>query len=212
MNDINSTDITSTNNKINTANNVFHGQNFNGLQFFQKRISHNEFYDCCFTSCDFNEAIFLNCEFNNCTFIACTLNNLAVNNSKFSDVTFTDCKMIGVNWTNAYWRGLMLFAPLTFKRSMINSSSFYGLNLAQIVIEGCRSHDVDFRECNLRAVNFSQSDLQNSLFNNTNLTDANFAEAKNYDINIRNNIVKNASFCRYEAISLLSSLDINLID
>jgi len=190
----------------------FYNQIFNDLKFSQKKVLNNEFFDCCFKSCDFNEALFLNCEFNNCTFIACTLNNVAVNNSKFLDVEFIDCKIIGVNWTNAYWRGLVLLAPLNFKRCMINSSSFYGLNLEKTMIVECRSHDVDFRECNLSDVNFSQTDLQDSLFNNTNLTGANFHSAKSYDINIKNNILKNASFCRYEAVRLLNSLDINLID
>jgi uncharacterized protein YjbI with pentapeptide repeats len=95
---------------------------------------------------------------------------------------------------------------------MINSSSFYGLNLQKIAIEQCRAHDVDFREANLSGVNFSHTDLMNSLFNNTNLTDANFSEADNYDINIRNNIINKATFSRHEAVRLLNSLDINLID
>ena len=95
---------------------------------------------------------------------------------------------------------------------MINSSSFYGLNLAKIIIEECRAHDVDFREANFSDANFSRTDLTNSLFHNTNLTGANFNEAENYDINVRNNIVKNAKFCRYEAVRLLDPLGIILIN
>jgi uncharacterized protein YjbI with pentapeptide repeats len=185
---------------------------FTSLTCAKEVISGKEFYDCRFESCDFNEAQFLNCEFNNCTFVACDLNNLNVKNSKFLEVEFLDCKIIGVNWTLAYWRGMLLAAPITFKRCMINSSTFYGLSLEKIVFEDCRSHYVDFRECNLSGANFSNSDLRESLFNNTNLTNANFKEAENYDINIKNNVIKNATFCRYEAIRLLSSLDINLID
>lgn len=199
-------------NDLNGDNKNYYNQTFNDLKFSQKQILNKEFFDCCFKGCDFNEAHFINCEFNNCIFIACTLNNVEVNNSKFLDVEFTDCKIIGVNWTNAFWRGLVLLAPLKFKRCMINSSSFYGLNLEKITIEDSRAHDVDFRECNLSDVNFSKTDLQDSLFNNTDLTGANFHGAKSYDINIKNNRLKNASFCRYEAVRLLSSLDINLID
>ena len=93
---------------------------------------------------------------------------------------------------------------------MINSSSFYGLNQTKIVIEECRAHDVDFREANLSGANFSHTDLASSLFGNTNLTGAKFNDAVNYDINT--SLVKNATFCRYEAIRLLDSLGINLID
>ncbi|NRA53070.1 MAG: pentapeptide repeat-containing protein [Gammaproteobacteria bacterium] len=195
-----------------TSNNNFHDQSFNGLKFGQQRLAGKEFYDCIFKSCDFSAAVFYNCEFNNCQFIDCNLNNLEVNNVKFSDVEFIDCKVIGVNWTMAYWRGLALSSPLTFNQCMIDSCSFYGLNLEKIVIAGCRAHDVDFREANLKGANFSDTDLSHSLFNNTNLSAANFNQAKNYNINIKNNTVKNASFCRYEAVNLLTSLGINLID
>ena len=40
----------------------------------------------------------------------------------------------------------------------------------------------------------------------------NFNEAKNYDININSNVITNATFCRYEAVRLLESLNLNLID
>ena len=37
-------------------------------------------------------------------------------------------------------------------------------------------------------------------------------ESENYDINVKNNTVNNASFCRYEAVRLLTYLGINLLD
>ncbi|NRB82104.1 MAG: pentapeptide repeat-containing protein, partial [Saccharospirillaceae bacterium] len=126
--------------------NKFYGQTFRLTNYSQKKISGKEFDGCHFQSCDFSEATFLNCEFSECKFTDCNLSLLNVNNSKFLDVDFVDCKVIGVNWVKAYWRGLTLGSPLNFKRCMMNSSSFYGINLAKIVIEDCRAHDVDFRE------------------------------------------------------------------
>lgn len=192
--------------------NNLHEKDFNAITFSQKQVSDKEFSHCHFTSCNFNETHFTHCEFNHCHFIDCNLNNIAINNSKFVDVVFDNCKIIGVNWTTAYWRSILLSTPLTFKKCMINSSSFFGLSLEKIIIERCRAHDVDFREATLKDGNFSHTDLKNSLFNNTNLTNANFNEAVNYDINIKNNTIKNASFCRHEAIRLLHSLGVNLID
>jgi len=130
---------------------------------------------------------------------------------KFSDVEFNQCKILGVDWTKAYWRGLVLSSPLKFQGCLINSSSFYGLNLTKVVFEECRAHDVDFREANLTGANFSHTDLNNSLFGNTNLTSANFNEAVNYDIDVNKNLVKDAKFCRYEAVRLLESLGVHLI-
>ena len=188
------------------------GQVFCEVSFTQKKISGKEYDRCHFQSCDLSYATFFNCEFTECKFTDCDLSVLNVGNSKFLDVEFFDCKVIGVNWAKAYWRGLTIGVPLKFKRCMINSSSFYGLNLAKIIIENCRAHDVDFREANFSRASFSCTDLTNSIFHNTNLAGANFNEAKNYDINVKNNLIKNAKFCRFEAVRLLESLDINLIN
>lgn len=189
----------------------FYSQIFSAENFNKKIISGKEFDGCSFKSCDFSEATFSNCKFTDCHFIACNLSILKVDNSIFSDVEFVDCKLIGVNWIKACWRGLTLGIPLKFKRCLINSSSFFGLTLTNIVIDQCRAHDVDFRKANLSGASFSHTDLTNSIFNNTNLMGANFNEAENYDININNNVIKNASFCRYEAVRLLEHLGIKLI-
>jgi uncharacterized protein YjbI with pentapeptide repeats len=58
----------------------------------------------------------------------------------------------------------------------------------------------------------SYTDFANALFGRTNLSRANFAEAINYDIDVFNNEIKAAKFSRHEAIRLLDSLDIELID
>ncbi|MDG2392750.1 MAG: pentapeptide repeat-containing protein [Thalassotalea sp.] len=190
----------------------FYNQTFCEMNYFQEKISGKEFDGCHFQSCDFSEATFLNCEFSECKFTDCNLSIVNVNNSKFLDVDFIDCKVIGINWVKADWHGLALGSPLTFKKCMMNSSSFYGLSLEKTVIKDCRAHDVDFGEANFSGASFSGSDLTNSIFHKTNLTGANFNGAENYDINIKNNVIKNAKFCRYEAVRLLEPLGIILTD
>jgi fluoroquinolone resistance protein len=190
----------------------FYGQNFSDVSLCKEQVAGKEFDNCSFESCDFSEAVFRGCEFTSCKFEKCNLAVLSVLNSKFSDVEFDQCKMLAIDWTKAYWRGLALSAPLKFQGCLISSSSFYGLNLPKIVIEDCRAQDVDFREANFSGADFSRTDLSNSLFANTNLTEANFNEAVNYDIDVNNNLLKGARFCRFEAVRLLDSLGVHLID
>jgi len=192
-------------------NNEFYDQSFSNIDYSKEDIASKVFDSCHFESCDFSEAVFRKCEFTDCKFVKCNLNLLRVDNSKFTSTKFTDCKLMGVNWTKAYWRGLTLGSPFEFKRCLLNSSTFYALNQTKIVIEDCRAHDVDFRESNLSGASLSETDFSNSLFSNTNLTGANFVGARNYSINITRNKVKNAKFCRYEAVSLLELLDIKLV-
>jgi len=190
----------------------FYNQVFNDEACSELSLIDIVFDSCEFITCDFSNAIFRNCEFIDCSFVKCNLNSILLNNSKFSDVVFSECKMLGVDWTKAYWRDLALGSALKFNECMINSSSFYGLNQTEITIKGCRAHDVDFREADFSKANFKDSDLSNSIFSNTNLTSAKFAGAINYDININRNKVEKAEFSRHEAVRLLDTLGINLVD
>ncbi|MBU2412059.1 MAG: pentapeptide repeat-containing protein [Gammaproteobacteria bacterium] len=190
---------------------AFYGKTFTDLAMVQESVSRKVFESCVFESCDFTEAFFDACTFKDCQFRKCKLTAVNVRNSKFSDVQFYESKVLGVDWTKAYWRGLELGAPLFFKECMVNASSFYDLKLSGIVFEECRAHDVDFREATLSRARFSGTDLTNSLFVNTDLTGADFNGATNYDIDVKKNTIKNAIFCRYEAVSLLTSLGIKLV-
>jgi uncharacterized protein YjbI with pentapeptide repeats len=94
----------------------------------------------------------------------------------------------------------------------MNDSCFFGLRLEELVIQECKAHDVDFREGNFSEADFTYTDFANSLFAETNLAGANFIEAISYTIDIYHNEIKRAKFSRYEAVRLLDSLNIELVD
>ncbi|MFL0805369.1 MAG: pentapeptide repeat-containing protein [Agarilytica sp.] len=197
---------------VNNKNLEFYDQAFNNVTHTHISVQGKIFDGCQFNTCDFTESTLAECSFTDCTFTHCNLNLLKVPNSKFSNVEFLNCKMRGIDWTKAYWRDLSLDHPFSFKECLISASTFHDLDIPHIQIIESKARDVDFRDANLKGTNFSETDLSNSLFNNTNLTEANFYGATNYTIDITTNTVKDASFCRYEAVSLLSSLGIRLLD
>ena len=59
---------------------------------------------------------------------------------------------------------------------------------------------------------FSHTDLTHSLFGRACLTEADFTEAVNYDIDVRDNEVGKCKFSRYEAVRLLYGYDIEVIE
>lgn len=189
----------------------FYSKSFEYGEVVNGKIKKVVFESCTFGPCDFNGSLFDSCEFIDCKFTSCNLNLLKIPNCKFKSTQFLRCKMMAVDWPKAYWRGLDLGSSLEFKSCLLSSSSFFSLNLNKMIMENCKSHDVDFREGNFSRSNFSGTDFQGSLFQNTNLASANFEDAKNYDINIINNKVKNAKFDRFEAVRLLEVLGIKLI-
>ena len=157
------------------------------------------------------EATFDRCKFVESEFVKCNLSVARMEYSKFSDVTFRGCKALGVDWTKAVWPRLVFSSPINFHESVINDSSFYGLSLQDMAIEGCTAYNIDFRNGDFSNANFTHSDFTGSIFSDTNLTKANFVDAVNFDIDVFKNKIKKAKFDRFEAVRLLGSLEIELV-
>jgi fluoroquinolone resistance protein len=182
---------------------------FEGLNVQQKEVIANEFDKCVFKRCRFSETTFRKCRFLNCTFRNCDLNLMRVPGSSFIEAQFEDSKAIGVDWTEASWGFL---SSIRFLRCTVNYSIFTDLDLRKARIEGCVAEEVDFRGANLTGVNLSYTDFIGSFFKHTVLEQADFTHAKNYKIDVNMNRLKGAKFMLPEAISLLYSLDIVLVE
>ena len=190
----------------------YYADHFEGLDCVAAEVEAKEFDNCTFTKCDFSEARFKKCKFIECDFINCNLSLAKFELSGFTDVTFRDSKLIGVNWTTVAWSSLVLEAPIRFYKSIVNDCSFYGLSLQGLVLEECKAHGVDFREGDFTGSNFTYTDLTGCLFGNSRLPGVDFAEAENYDIDVYQNDIKGAKFSRFEALRLLDSLEVELVD
>jgi uncharacterized protein YjbI with pentapeptide repeats len=190
----------------------FYLKNFQGLDYAEGILASKTFEECTFTQCSFSDAQFNHCKFIECTFRSCDLSNVKLNTSKFQAVTFDECKVIGVDWTRADWPRYAAPAKLTFRKSIVNYTSFFGLSLQELVLEECKVRNVDFREGDFARSNFTYSDFAESMFGGTKLQGADFSEATNYVMDIRENQVKGARFTRTEAAGLLYGLGIELVD
>ena len=190
----------------------YYCQNFKALSLSNQTLYTIEFEDCTFTECNFSDAKFDQCKFIDCTFTKCNLSLVKIAYSQFNDVSFENSKVIGVDWTKASWPNLALFSPIKFEQCIISDCSFFALELKELVLDMCKVHDVDFREGDFTQSNFSGSDFANSLFSKTNLSSVNFIDAINYHLDINNNTITKAKFSRHEAVNLLESLDIELVD
>ena len=175
-------------------------------------ISNSEFEECEFNDCDFSLAIFTRCKFLNCSFNRCNLSLIKIPHSRFFEVDFVDCKLVGIDWTTASWPSFNLCSELKFERCILNDSSFFGLSLNELKLEDCKLHEVDFREGDFSNSLMTYCDFTNSLFMRTNLQKVDFTESNNFIIDVLENKISKAKFSRYEALSLLDSLGIELVD
>lgn len=185
---------------------------FERLSSTDDHYSGIEFENCRFSDCDFSATKFQKCKFTNCTFERCNLSLVDFSNSKLFELEFQDSKLVGVDWTKANWPVYHSDFELSFKRCILNDASFFGLTLNELVFDECKLHDADFRGGSFAGSTMTYSDFSHSLFMKTNLQGVDFSESTDYTIDVLENNVKEARFSRYEALSLLESLGIELVD
>ena len=187
-------------------------EDFDKIELHGKRINNAEFEECTFVSCDFSETLFRSCRFIDCRFENCNLSVMKLTDSMVSGCEFISSKMIGIDWTMCDWKSLLNNEPMRFKQCILNDSNFYGLLQDRIEIRECSAKELDFRSGSFKNANFSSSDLKGTLFGDTHLEYANFSDASNTNIDLKTNYLKGAIFSRYEALYLLESMGIVLVD
>lgn len=187
-------------------------QVFERIHWTPGEILTAEFTDCKFVKCNFETAVISQSRFSHCTFRECNLSLVQIPGSSFPSTRFEKSKLIGIDWTPGDWSQTEFNQLEGFFDCVLSHSTFIGLRLRGIQIKDCIANEVDFREADLSKVNFRGSDLAKSLFGNTNLADADLSRARNYQIDPGNNTLKMAKFSLPEAMALLYSMDIEIVE
>lgn len=125
---------------------------------------------------------------------------------------FKGSTFIGVNWSQANLDQRGFLKPFDFERCVLKLSIFMGANLQEVELVDCTLHEVDFSDADLSGAILRGSDLDKTRFSQTNLSRADFTGAKNFAIDAGDNILSKAKFSLPEAMALLYSLDIELIE
>lgn len=185
---------------------------FNKLDMSSSFTEHASFEECAFNHCNFTSAQLSHCKFTHCTFNHCNLSVAQIIGTRFYEVDFNECKLSGIDWTRAHWPTFNLDPELRFSKSILTHCAFFGLKLQGVKMEQCSLHEVDFRESDLSGSEITGCDLAGSLFHNTNLRGTDFTDSWNFQIDVMNNLIAGAKFSRQEAVALLESLGIELVD
>ena len=181
-------------------------ETFTGLLAIEETFDELYFQNCTFIGCQFIQSSFLSCVFEDCVFERCDLSLMVVNKSSFIEVAFKDCKCVGINWTVSGPR----LSP-RFERCNVTRSSFLERKIPELHLKNCIAHEVNFSNAILPWSDFSASDFEGALFNQSDLQDSTFEDAKNYAINPSENNLKGATFSLPEALGLLNGLGIKLV-
>lgn len=184
-------------------NGNYYQEKFTKSILSNETISKAEFEECAFKDCSFVDCKFEKCKFIDCKFDSCIISAVVPFDSRFVEVSFSNSKVIGMDWTKAQH-----IREISFENCQVSYSNFRMLKLPKIRMVACEALEADFTETDLTGADFTNTNFERSVFLKTNLTKANFKGAKNYCIDARCNTVKGAQFSLPEALSLLSSFEV----
>lgn len=141
----------------------------------------------------------------NCTFEGCDLSNVKIYSTSLREVTFLNCKMLGLDFSTA---NTVIQLAVSFRGCQLDYSAFTGLVLTNTKFIECSLAEVDFTDAKLKAVDFSGSKLHRAIFSGTNLEKADFRTAQLYQIDPADNYLKGAKFSYPQVLGLLEKYGI----
>jgi fluoroquinolone resistance protein len=161
---------------------------------------------------NFEQVEFVNCNFTDlagisfidCVFQDCNCSNASVKNTRLSDVTFINCKLTGVNFSESKDFGF----SLQLENCILDYTIFERKKPAKSVFRNCKVHGADFTQADLSKCRFDHCDFWDSVFANTNLSGVDFTTCKNFDIDPTTNNVRKAKFLSSDLAGLLTRFDI----
>ena len=191
-------------------NKKYANQIFDEIDLQESRVEQSGFEDCEFVGCNFFGTHFARCKFVDCDFKRSNLCLIKLDQSKFCETHFRDCKITGVNWTSLDWGGFTIASPIFFESCDLSFSVFDALELREFFMHSCKAHELDFSECDLEGSDFYRTDFLNARFFRTKLNNCNFVESINYYIDPIENSIDGARFSSPEVLSLLSPFNIKI--
>jgi fluoroquinolone resistance protein len=181
-------------------------QDFHGIRSSHDTIPMGDYENCTFNNCIFSDSDLSGMNFIECKFTDCDFSLAKLVNSSFRDVKFYGCKLLGLHFDDCNKTGL----SAEFANCQLDLSSFYKLNLRNIILKNCNLKEVDFSESNLTNLALENCDLTGAIFKNTILVKTDFRTSYNYSIDPEINRISKAKFSINGVVGLLGKYNIEI--
>ena len=179
-------------------------QTYDRAIFRENRLDGREFDGCVFNQCDFSGTTFSGCTFIDCEFIGCNLSMAQLPNTGLKTAAFVDCKLLGIRFDAC---DDFLFA-VRFADCTLDYSWFSKKKMPKTVFANTSLKGVNFEATDLTASTFDHCNLDEVVFDQTNLTGADLSTAYHIRLDPERNTIKKAKFATDSLPGLLEKYDI----
>ena len=125
---------------------------------------------------------------------------------------FTDCRMLGIDWTLAAWPRVPLHDPNVFTRCDLSMGTFADLYLGPVSFEDCRLRETSFRFARLAGTDFRGSDCLGADFHGADLTEARLVGVNDFYVDPRVTKLEGSTVDTGTGVAILDSLGIKLAE
>jgi fluoroquinolone resistance protein len=181
-------------------------RDFEKIEFAAARWTGGDYDNCTFTACNFAGADLSGTSFADCTFRGCNLATAKLVKTALRDTSFIECKLTGLHFEDC---SDFLFTP-RFEGCTLDLSSFFGMKLKKMIFKNCSLREVDFTGTDLGGAVLDRCDLDRALFDHTVLEKADLRTAYHYSIDPEKNRLKKARFSVAGIMGLLDKYDIEV--
>ena len=168
------------------------------------QLSPGTYEGCQFLNGNFSGSDLADFRFLDCTFQQCNLDRVKLINASFSNVKFTDCKMMGIDFEHCH----PIMFSIGFENCQLTYSNFFQRKMPETVFKNCNLTEVDFSNTILTNAVFTGSNLSNARFETTDLSKADFRDAIGFIIDPEKNKLKKAIFSLNNISGLLVKYDL----
>ena len=182
-------------------------QTYNSVALIYAKLTNKEFEDCTFRDCNFSNTDFSHNTFSDCEFIDCNLSNIIISNSFLKNTTFTNCKMIGMDFSTT--------------EDFLFEVNFVDCNIDYAIFDSKKMPKTKFQNCSLKEIScigtnftnaiFENCNLDKAIFNSSILIGADFATSHHFTIDPEKNAIRKAKFSTNGLLGLLEKYDIKIV-
>lgn len=177
-------------------------ETFEGLNTLQIA----EYESCTFRNCRFADVNLSNFNFEDCQFIDCDLSSCKLGQTALKEVKFQNCKLLGLRFDDCN----PFLLAMEFVDCQVNFSSFYQLKIPKTKFSNCKLQEVEWVQTDLTESIFDNCDFERSVFEDTNLLGADFRTSYNFAIDPEKNNIRQAKFSLQGLPNLLTKHKINI--
>lgn len=179
---------------------------FDRIPFTEKPLPLGDYDYCRFENCDFTRTDLSGIHFTECSFTGCNLSMVKLHKSSFNGAQFKECKLLGLHFEDC---DSVLFS-VNFDHCQLDLSSFFQLKMKKTLFRNCSLKEVDFTETDLTASVFDHCDLIRAIFLQTVLDKADLRTSVHFSIDPSRNKVKKTKVSAAGLAGFLDAYDLDI--